>query len=463
MSATGSSAELGVAEERPAGGGTPGAETPAGPGGSGGGRAMAGRLSWGLADQAVSSMTNFAVGIAVARELGVIAFGIFSLVWVTYSVVLNVSRGLATDPLMVRFSGVATDHWRHAVTRSSGTALSVGIAAGLASGLAGIAVGGSLGAAFVALGAVLPALLLQDSWRYAFFAAGLGRKAFVNDAVWAAALIPAMIFAAQRGGVVEFVLAWGLSAAVAAGYGCVQMGLLPRTSGARGWLWQQRDLGPRYLVENVSYSGASQLRMYGLGAIAGLADVGTVRGADLLLGPYVAVLMGMSLVTVAEAARVLRRSPHRLRLFCLLLGGGQAVGVLAWGLVLLFLLSDGVGQFVLGSVWHSASALILPATLTMMGVSFSNAAACGLRALGAARRSMRSQLIVSAIYVAGGIGGAVVAGALGSAWGVAVAVLVGSALWWVQLHAGLREHLSRRLVQLPIPRAQVEHDEMRRP
>jgi hypothetical protein len=37
---------------------------------------MAGRLSWGLGDQAVSSLTNFAVGLYVARSLGTFAFGI---------------------------------------------------------------------------------------------------------------------------------------------------------------------------------------------------------------------------------------------------------------------------------------------------------------------------------------------------------------------------------------------------
>jgi O-antigen/teichoic acid export membrane protein len=406
---------------------------------------MASRLSWGLADQAVSSMTNFAVGVYVARSLGVTAFGIFSLAWVTYSLVLNLSRGLATDPFMVRFSGVAADSWRPAVARSSGTALTVGILTGAVNVLAGIAMGGPVGAAFVALGAILPALLLQDSWRYAFFAAGQGRKSFINDAVWAVALIPAMIFAAQHGSVVGFVLAWGLSGAVAAGYGCVQMGMLPRLDASWGWLRQQRDLGPRYLVENVSYSGSAQLRMYGVGAIAGLADVGAVRGADLLLGPWVAVMMGLSLVAVAEAARVLRRSPHRLRLFCLLLGCGQAAGILIWGLGLLFLLPDSVGQLVLGSVWQHASALILPTTLAMAGVSLSNGAAAGLRALGAARRSMRSQLITAVLYVTGGIWGAAVAGALGSAWGVAAATLLGSAVWWVQLHAGLRGRMPARL------------------
>ncbi|MFD8818529.1 hypothetical protein ACFV23_45340, partial [Streptomyces sp. NPDC059627] len=61
-------------------------------------RALVGRLSWGLADQAASSISNFAVGIYVARSLGVTAFGVFSLAWVTYGVVLNVSRGLGPRP-----------------------------------------------------------------------------------------------------------------------------------------------------------------------------------------------------------------------------------------------------------------------------------------------------------------------------------------------------------------------------
>src|SRR5207245_1605437 len=138
-------------------------------------RAMAGRLTWGLADQAVSSLTNFAVSSYVARSLGVTAFGIFSLALVTYSAALNVSRGLATDPLVVRFSSASTENWRRATSRASGTALAVGAATGAVCLLLGIGIGGSIGHAFAALGTVLPALLLQDSWRYAFFASGQGQ------------------------------------------------------------------------------------------------------------------------------------------------------------------------------------------------------------------------------------------------------------------------------------------------
>ncbi|MFF8632734.1 hypothetical protein ACF052_00785 [Streptomyces pilosus] len=402
-------------------------------------RAVVGRLSWGLADQAASSVSNFVVGVYVARSLGVTAFGVFSLAWVTYGVVLNVSRGVATDPLMVRFSGVPEASWRGAVARSSGAALGVGAALGAASVAAGLAVGGPVGTAFACLGAVLPGLLLQDAWRFAFFAAGAGRKAFVNDVVWGVALVPALVVAARVGSVSAFVLAWGGSAAVAAAYGCVQSGIRPRPSGARSWVREHRDLGYRYLVENVSNSGASQLRAYGLGAIVGVGAVGVIRGAELLLGPFLALLMGLSLVTVAEAARVLRRAPHRLGAFCLLLGGGQAVAALLWGGALL-LVPDRLGELVLGGVWSAAAELVVPVTLGVAGAGLGTGAAAGLRALGAARRSLRSQLFASACYVAGGLGGAVLAGTAGSAWGVAAATVCGSAVWWLHLRSALREH-----------------------
>jgi len=401
-------------------------------------RALVGRLSWGLADQAASSISNFAVGIYVARSLGVTAFGVFSLAWVTYGVVLNVSRGLATDPLVVRFSGVPEPSWRGAVARSTGTALCVGTALGVLCLAAGLGLGGRVGPAFAALGLMMPGLLLQDAWRFSFFAAGDGRKAFVNDIVWGIALIPAMVVAAHVGTVAAFVLAWGASATVAAGYGCVQSGIRPRTAQACGWLREQRDLGYRYLVENVSLSGASQLRAYGLGAIVGVSAVGAVRGAELLLGPFLAVLMGLSLVTVPEAARVLRQAPHRLGRFCLFLGGGQATGALLWGSALL-LMPGRLGELALGDVWHSSSHLIVQITLSVAGAGLGTGAAAGLRALGAARRSLKCQLFASACYVGGGLGGAALGGTAGSAWGVAAATISGSAVWWLQLRSALRE------------------------
>jgi O-antigen/teichoic acid export membrane protein len=417
-------------------------------------RGIAKRLSWGLGDQAVSSMSNFLVGLVVARELGVAAFGVFSIAWVTYGVILNISRGLATDPLVVRFSGVSTADWREATSRAAGTAIVVGVVFGLLSALAGLVMGGTIGSAFIALAVVTPGMLLQDAWRFAFFAAGQGHKAFVNDTVWAVTMIPLLLLAGIHSTVWGFILAWGAAALLAAAYGWLQSGVVPHFNGVREWLRRHRDLGSRYMVENVSNSGASQLRMYGLGAIAGFADVGAIRGAELLLGPFLALLMGVSLVAVPEAARVLRRAPHRLARFCVLIGGAQAAAAATWGLVLLFVVPDALGRLLLKEVWEPASHLILPVALSVTAAGVVAGATAGLRALGAARRSLRVQLIASAGYLGFGLIGAALGGAVGMSWGSTIAMWLGAGLWWLQLRAALRDHTpepEHELVEVSTP------------
>src|SRR6201999_535110 len=107
---------------------------------------------------------------------------------------LTMSRGVATDPLTVRFSDGAASRTalRAAISRSSGTAVAVGGAGGgLAAGI-GLLVGGDLGRGFLALGVVAPALLLQDAWRYAALCWGSPRQALLTDTVWGIALVPAL-------------------------------------------------------------------------------------------------------------------------------------------------------------------------------------------------------------------------------------------------------------------------------
>ncbi|MFF0271256.1 hypothetical protein [Kribbella sp. NPDC004536] len=397
------------------------------------------RLGWGLADQAASSLTNFLVVVLVARALGPSGFGIFSLAYVTYGFALNVSRGLATDPLVVRYSGVSTESWRQAVRNASGAALAVGCVIGAGCATVGLILGGSLGTAFIVLGVLLPGLMLQDSWRYAFFASGQGRNSFLNDLTWGLALIPLIALANREGGVSWFVLAWGGAGCVAALLGMFQARVLPHPAGIRIWLTQQRELGARYLVENLSMSTVTQLRFFSVGAIAGLSAVGDLKAAEVLLGPWLAVVQGLSMVAVPEAARMLRRSLRSFVVFCAALAIVQAVGVTLWGLTVMFLVPDALGVHVLGSVWAPAVALMLPTTLAFAGIGFWNGAAAGLRGLAAAPRSMRATLICACLYLAGGAGGSFAGGALGSAWGVAAATFVGTAVWWRMFRAGIRD------------------------
>jgi hypothetical protein len=403
-------------------------------------RHLTGRLGWGVADQAMSSLTNFGVSIYVARTLGTQEFGAFSLAFATYLILLAASRGLATDALAVRYSGVELGRWRRAVASATGTATTVGLIAGAGCVVAGLWFRQSTGAALLGLGLTLPGLLLQDSWRFAFFSAGKGRLAFANDLVWALALVPAMLVVVVSGHATVgwFMLAWGGSAGVAAVVGAFQSRLVPRPTEAVHWLRQHRDLALRYLGESLSLSSASQIRLYGLAAIAGLAAAGSLRAAELLLGPLNTAIMGIALMAVPEAAVLLRRSLRRLQPFCLLLSGLGAGGALVWGMALL-LLPDSVGQQILHAAWYPASALLVPVTLAVAGFGFSIGAWAGVRALGAASRSLRAQVIGSVVYLAGAFGGTALGGAAGAAWGSAAGTFIGAGVWWWELHQGVRD------------------------
>src|SRR5262245_45051848 len=399
------------------------------------------RLGWGVADQAVSSLTNFAVSIYVARTLGATHFGAFSLAYVTYAFALNASRGLGTDPLMVRFSGTDLPTWRRAVASCTGTATVVGLAAGTCVLAAAAVLGGTAGDAFLALGLTLPGLLLQDSWRYAFFALGRGSQAFLNDIIWAATLLPTLLLLRLIGHPTVFwcVIAWGAAAAVAAAVGPLQARVIPSLSGISEWLSRHRDLGPRYLAEGTASSAASQLRSYGIGLILGLAAVGYVAAAATLMGPVTVLFLGMALVTIPEAARVLRRSPRHLSLFCLLVSGGLAAGALVWGVVLLVALPSGLGDWLLGPIWRPTYPLVLPTMLFVIGQGIAGGAGTGLHALGAARRSLRVAVLGSVAFVVCALVGAIMGGAIGTVRGTAVATWLAALLSWWQLRAALQE------------------------
>ena len=400
------------------------------------------RLGWGVADQVVSSLTNFAVGIYVVHTLGAVQFGAFSLAYVTYGFALNASRGLATDPLMVRFSGTDLPTWRRAVANCTGDAAVVGLVIGAIVLAVAAVLSGPAQAAFLALGLTLPGLLLQDGWRYSFFALGRGLQAFLNDTIWALTLLPALVLLKRTGhaDVFWFVFAWGATAAIAAAVGPVQARVIPKLTGAWGWMSRHRDLGPRYFAEGVSSSASGQLRIYGIGLILGLYAVGTVQASATLFGPITILFLGMSLVTIPEGARVLRRSPRHLPLFCLLVSGVLSVTALVWGIALLVAVPRGFGASLLGPIWRSTYPLVLPQMFVVIGQGISFGVGAGLHALGAARRSLRTAVLMSVLTVIFSLAGALEGGAIGTVRGTAIAAWIATIYTWWQLRAAMREY-----------------------
>lgn len=406
------------------------------------------RVSWGVADQAMGALTNFLLAIYIARLLGATQFGAFSLAFVTYGFAINASRGLSVEPLLIRFSGTDLPTWRRATALCTGTALLVGLATGACALAAGTLIGGTTGLAFAALGLTLPGLMLQDSWRHSFFALGRGYHAFINDTVWAAVQIPLLVFLKVSGHANVFwcVFVWGASAAVGAAIGPLQARVVPNLAGAKEWLVRHRDLGPRYLVENTGGNAADTVRSYAVSYILGVAAVGYIQAANTLMGPFKIIFFGISLITLPEAARVLRRSPRHLPHFCGAISAGLTLLAVAWGAVLLVAMPRGLGHLMLGSLWRPTYPLVLPATLAVMSMCASTGALLGLHALGAARRSLRAAILTSVLIVALALVGALTGGTLGTMYSVAAAMWIGTLVCWWQLRQALHESGS-----VPVP------------
>jgi O-antigen/teichoic acid export membrane protein len=402
-------------------------------------RKASGRVTWGVADQGMSSLTNFLLSIFIARTLGAEQFGAFSLAYVTYGFAINASRGVSIEPLLIRFSGTVPPTWRRATASCTGTALLVGLVTGTCALAAALLIGGTTGQAFLALGLTLPGLLLQDSWRYAFFALGSGRHAFINDTVWAMVQIPLLVFLKLSGHANVFwvVLAWGVAATVGAAIAPLQARVTPSLVGAAGWLSRHRDLGPRYLLENTGSNASSTLQTYAVSYILGLAAVGYIQAANVVLGPIRIIFAGISLITLPEAARILRRSPRQLPLFCAVVSIGLTLLALAWGVTLLVALPRGLGHLMLGSLWRPSYPLVLPTTIGLMSSCAITGALLGLHALGAARRSLRIVIVVSVLVLASAVLGAVTGGTLGTVRYAAAASWVGALLFWWQLRQAL--------------------------
>ena len=389
----------------------------------------------------MSSLTNFLLSSLIARSLGASQFGAFTLAYVTYGWANNASRGISIEPLLIRFSGTSLPVWRRATAGCTGTALIVGVICGAcALGVAPL-IGGTTGQAFLALGLTFPGLLLQDSWRYSFFALGRGYHALINDTVWAVVQIPALLILKATGhaDVFWFTLAWGGAATVGAVVGLLQAKVVPNLLSAAAWLREHRDLGPRYLIENTTSNSADMCRTYGVTYILGLEAVGYIAGANVLMGPFRIILFGVGLITIPEGARILRRSPRRLPLYCAAVAIGLAGAALAWGVLLLIAMPHGLGHLTLGTIWRPTYPLVLPATLAIMANCASTGASVGLHTLGASRRSLRAVLVGNGLLVAAALGGAVVDGTIGSLSGAAAAAWIGTAVSWWELRQALRE------------------------
>ncbi|WP_214103537.1 hypothetical protein [Acrocarpospora catenulata] len=390
----------------------------------------------GFADQAVASATNVALTIVVARQVDPWTLGAFAVAYTLYLVAVGLSRAVASEPLLVRYSHLPPQAHRDGARGSTGMAVLIGLAGGLGMAAVALAVGGAIAEAVVPLGLALPALLLKDAWRFVFLAAGRPGQAIVNDLVWAGAQVLCVggVLVAGLGQVGWFVAAWGVSALVACVAGAVQAGVAPAPWRAGRWLREHRDLLPGYTVDFVARAGGRNLTLLAVGWVGGLPALAAIRAAEVLFGGLNVVLQAGYLVAIPQAVGAYRRSAAALRTAVAVQSGLLVVLSLGYSAVIL-LVPDGWGRALVGQSWSIAEEVLLAQALLYTGIAAITGPVVGLRALGDARRSAGVRLLLVPLYVASSVAGAYLAGAAGAVLGLGLAHLVGLVLWIVQFRS----------------------------
>lgn len=405
------------------------------------------RSTWTVADQGLSSLTNLLLAVVVARLVSPHNFGAFGAAFATYLLLLNVSRALCTDALVVRFSA-ATDHATRKATRgSTGAVVAFGLVTSFCVFLVGTGLSGALGVALKTLAIAIPGLLLQDAWRFVFFARGRPAHAALNDSIWAVVQFSLLgaIGVAGHLSPGTAILAWGGGASVAALVGCFQARVVPRPLSAVEWLSSQRDLWPVYLGELASRMGGYQVTLYLVGLFAGLAALGSVRAADVLLGPVFMLFMGVGLVALPECVRLRSESLSKLRRLLAWLSVGLALVTLLWGMAV-WTMPVAVSAFLLGDTAAGAKSAVIPDALYLSAFGAALGPIVGLRALQASRRSLRIRITVLPVTLVVGAIGAQLFGAVGALLALAVVSWISVAMWWRAFSAALDDEAGALVV-----------------
>lgn len=260
-----------------------------------------------LADQLVSSASNFALGVLVARAGGANALGAFGIAFLVWLAVLGANRALVCEPMTVVASpGRDADP-------SEGCLASLVVGLAVAVPLAAVA--GALlfsgfhpAIALLALAPWLPSLLVQDYYRSMSFRLQRPDHALISDVVFTVAqgVVTAALLALHVTSVSAFLAAWGFGATVGAWKGIALSGLRkPLRRGAaqfRG-LWRQSRW---FLAEFATAFIAVQGYLWLLPALLGTAEFGQYRAGASLIGPVIVIFVAGGNVGLPGCVRRLR-------------------------------------------------------------------------------------------------------------------------------------------------------------
>jgi O-antigen/teichoic acid export membrane protein len=290
-------------------------------------------LSWSGVDQVLASLSNLVIALALARSGGAEALGIFTVAFAFYLMASGLLRALLSEPLLtipVTQDGVPDQPERF----GAATAVAYLIPASLIVIVIGLASGRI---EIVIVGVVLPLVSMQDFFRYVYFRRGRPELAAVLDAAWVATSLVGWPLVTAQGQVSVGLAVWALGGALGVLLAAVISRVRPASlRDSLAWWWRDmRPLGGFLALAGLLSTFFSQITTIGLATILGVSDLGTLRGAQIVLGPIGLAVTGFNVYTLPRLSASRARQNTRV---ALLVSGGAAL-LAAASTVVLWLLT----------------------------------------------------------------------------------------------------------------------------
>lgn len=373
-----------------------------------------------IADQALSSGSNFVITVAAARMLGPADFGPFAIAFSVSIAVLALTRAFVGEPLLATGPGMRLRD------QGMSAALMLGTSVGLPVGVVGLIGPWEATSALLWVAALAPFLSLQDAVRYAAFSDRKPATALVSDLAWLVSQVVVLAAASMLELPNHAVyIAWLAGPAVGAVVGCRWIGYTPFGREVRPWLAATRSLGPWLVAATAISQITGQALIFSIAAITSAEAFGGLRAMQTTVMPVALLLVAGNALAVPE----IRRRLHDQRLERLLARCvGWLLALTALAALVAYVLSEPVARTLYGPDFVRYHRMIVAFAVLVGLQAVAVPAGAILRAGHHGREVFRAQLAASVVGVPFTLWLTTAHGVQGSAWGLAAQSVVASAL-----------------------------------
>lgn len=392
--------------------------------------ARAARFGMPAGSQVLASLQSLLISVLIARNSTVDEFGLFGVVFAVWAFTVGLIRS-ATSELYIFHAPMSSRDQRSSAAPLA-TALILALAfSALTAGVGLVLPGYTVHLVWLAI--ALPLFVLQDATRILLIALGRAGSALTIDVVCVTLIAAALLFVPATVPPIVLLYGWSILAALAGVAGTIRMRPRFSLTTTREW-WRKTKLeSTKYSSDYVLTNALMPVAMVVTSAVVGLAGAAALRAAQMVFAPVTILARGL-LVAAANGVRHAADAGDMNRV--LRISGAFAMFLAAISVVLgLLLLATPVSllEQLVGSSAAVVKSVVPAASVATAALGVAMGAGLGLRALRAIGRVIVAKAISFPIALSALAAGAILLGAAGAQWGLALGEIV-RAIWsWFYL------------------------------